>query len=79
MAISRFGVTKQGNEYARAFGKNYARIPKAIFAAVAYSSISSGGDFQEFAIKNFMHEWEILYQNGIVPQKPIKEKNDLHG
>lgn len=72
------GITKLGNEYARAVVE-YERIPKAVFAAIAYSFASRilatcGGDSDsptmiEAAI---IEEWKILNQNGIVPQAPPK-------
>lgn len=58
------------NEYSEAFGKLYASTPKAVFAAVAYSYTSSGGDNPIQGIENFLQEWRILYENGVVTQKP---------
>ncbi len=64
---------KIGNNYAEAFGRLYAKTPKAVFAAIVYSYTSSGGDHPEVAMKNFLDEWAILHQNGIVDQEPPKE------
>ena len=61
---------KLSNDYQRAFGRLYAKTPKAVFAAIAYSGASGGGDYPDRAIENFLHEWWTLYHNGIVPQKP---------
>jgi hypothetical protein len=61
---------KLSNSYQRAFGDLYTKTPKAVFAAVAYSYTSVGGDHPEVAIKNFLEEWSILHENGIVQQKP---------
>ena len=61
---------KIGNEYARAFGRLYSATPKAVFAAIVYSYTSAGGDAPGLAIDNFLNEWHILYENGIVQQKP---------
>lgn len=58
------------------FGPLYADIPKAVFAAVAYSHASSGGSDNQHAIHNFVQEWRILYENGIVTQKPPELIND---
>lgn len=62
---------KISNEYARQFDRLYARIPKAVFAAVAYSYTSSGGDDAAHAIERFLEEWRILHENGIVRQSPV--------
>lgn len=70
---------KSSNEYAQSFGRLYAKIPKAVFAAVAfsYANISCGEDGHESGsaeetVRRFLHEWEVLRENGIVPQKPPK-------
>lgn len=67
---------KISNEYARCFGRLYAKIPKAVFAAVAYSFTSSGGDDHDHGIQRFIEEWRILHENGIVTQKPPKLINN---
>lgn len=64
---------KLSNEYAQAFGPLYARIPKSVFAAVAFSfagwaSGSEARDTDE-QVERFMEEWRTLQANGIVPQK----------
>lgn len=65
---------KLGNEYAQAFGRLYARTPKAVFAAVAYSMCFI--DVEEkgtpAALERFIEEWRCLRENGIVPQAPAK-------
>ena len=65
---------KSSNEYAQAFGRLYAKVPKAVFAAVAlsYASWASGQETANFdeAVTRFIEEWRVLNQNGIVPQKP---------
>ena len=58
------------NEYSASFGKLYAQTPKSVFAAVAYSYVSNAGENQNEAIEVFLREWETLWSNGIVPQKP---------
>ncbi len=58
------------NEYAQRFGRLYADVPKAVFAAVAASYCSSGGDNMDAMVKLFLEEWETLHENGIVPQPP---------
>ncbi len=61
------------NEYAAAIVE-YARIPKAVFAAVAYSLASQvmGHDKDSPTLigEYILREWEVLHQNGIVQQKP---------
>ena len=65
---------KRSNEYQRAFGRLYARTPKAVFAAVALSYANwAGGEEAPTvadAVPRFLHEWQMLYENGIVWQKP---------
>lgn len=63
---------KLSNSYQRAFGRLYAKTPKAVFAAIAYSYTSSGGDHPEQSVANFLEEWRILHENGIVQQPPQK-------
>ena len=67
---------KRSNEYANGFGREYARIPKAVFAAVAYSyaNWACGQEASDNAVivARFMQEWQTLYDNGLVPQKPAK-------
>lgn len=59
----------RSNAYAEAIEpKLYARIPKAVLAAVAVSILSNGGDDLDGASARILEEWEILHANGIVPQ-----------
>jgi hypothetical protein len=59
------------NEYSRAFGQLYERIPKAVFAAVAYSYCSTGGDLEpDEAVDRFLTEWATLYLNGLGVPRP---------
>ena len=64
------------NEYSRQFGPLYAKIPKAVFAAVAYSYASSGGEDHDHGIERFIAEWKVLHENGIVQQKPPRLINN---
>ena len=65
---------KRTNEYARNCMDLYA-APKAVFAAIAYSFCSSGGDLSvSEAQKRLLDEWWTLYENGIVPQKPPRAR-----
>ncbi len=65
-------MPKKQNQYAAIVqrGKFYAQCPKAVFAALAVSYASRGGDFLGGIEKILLKEWWILYQNQIVPQKP---------
>ena len=63
---------KTHNEYAKALVA-YNRIPKAVLAAVAYSFASriiADGDSPTMIEAAILHEWDVLHQNGIVPQRP---------
>ncbi len=65
---------KTGNEYAWAFGRLYAQTPKAVFAAVAFSLCQKDAEAEsrKAVIAAFLAEWDVLNQNGIVPQKAPK-------
>lgn len=73
MALGR-GM-KLHNEYARALS-NYERIPKAVLAAIAYSFADRLNCDIEGATPEgtIMDEWHLLYENGIVPQRPDGDK-----
>ena len=47
----------------------YADIPKAVWAAIAISLATCGGDTLDDAARAVVHEWAILHTNGIVPQR----------
>jgi hypothetical protein len=65
---------KINNDYAIAAGRDfYAEIPKAVWAALAVSSLTQGGDYLDEARARVAAEWQALYQAGIVPQRPNKE------
>jgi agmatine/peptidylarginine deiminase len=70
-------MSKTFNEYARAFGPLYARIPKAVFAAVAFSFAgwAAGNEAKDTdqQVERFLAEWRVLHENGIVPQGPGRE------
>lgn len=63
---------KSHNEYAAVFGKHYRRIPKAVFAAIAFSfAVRIHGEQPlDEQVDNVLKEWHALYENGIVPQIP---------
>jgi hypothetical protein len=58
------------NEYAARVDDLYARTPKAVFAAVAVSLLTAGGEPGIDANAALLHEWKVLHENGIVPQAP---------
>ena len=62
--------TKKYNSYALELGAMYEQIPKAVFAAIAISALTNGGDQMDKARERIAWEWQMLYSNGIVPQKP---------
>ena len=55
-------------------GGLYDSIPKAVFAAIAVSALTIGGDYLEDAKELILNEWNVLHQNGIVPQEPPKPR-----
>jgi hypothetical protein len=61
------------NEYSRVLGPLYERMPKAVLAAVAVSfahRMSGGFDAVPSTV---MDEWQTLFDNGLVTQKPSLE------
>ena len=48
----------------------YDIIPKAVFAAVAVSFATCGGDHLDNATELIVKEWEKLWKIGIISQKP---------
>ena len=72
-------MSKAQNPYANLLrkGKLFEVCPKAVFAALAVSYASRGGDFLDNVENKVLKEWWILYRNQIVPQKPpIPEPGD---
>ena len=63
---------KLHNEYAALLGPLYARVPKAVLAAIVVSGlIRQGASVCEIGITDaLLDEWDVLHANGIVPQKP---------
>ena len=58
------------NGYVDPLGSLYADIPKAVFAAIAVSALTVGGDYLDEAQQRVLQEWWALHDAGIVPQKP---------
>lgn len=63
-------LKNQLNEYAKALGPILDEAPKAVLAAIAVSALTQGGDRLPDAKKRLADEWLILFENGVVPQKP---------
>ena len=61
---------KTANEYSETLGRLFTQCPKHVIAAIAVSSLTTGGDFLEKSPGRFLMEWWTLYDAGIVPQKP---------
>ena len=58
------------NSYQQAF-PNYEKTPKAVIAAIAVSfALLRSEDNWDKAIERLTDEWQVLHDNGIVPQKP---------
>lgn len=70
---------KKLNHYACAIPEPlYVQCPKAVFAAIAISALTCGGDWIERADERVRGEWWNLYDNGIVPQKPPFPRTEEH-
>ena len=61
---------KKTNEYSHTLGRMYAETPKAVFAAIAVSFATAGGDAMDKAEENILREWTALWYSGVVSQKP---------
>ncbi len=69
--MAHLGNTHNG--YAASLDELFDKTPKAVLAAIAVSALTTGGDQIEHAKSRLAREWQILHDNGIVPQKPCKE------
>ncbi len=66
-----YGVQKKQNEYMNVLPRDfYANCPKSVFAAIAVSLATVGGDYLDEAAARILAEWRALYEAGIVEQKP---------
>jgi hypothetical protein len=72
--VSSNNRPRRGNDYLAHLGPLYAKTPKAVFAAMAFSFAFIDVEEQgvEQALARLRFEWQALYDNGIVPQKPPK-------
>lgn len=63
-----YGVSKRDNTYARAICDIDA--PKTVWMAIAFAfAMRITGDDADAAHKLCVAEWQVLFDNGIVPQK----------
>jgi hypothetical protein len=63
---------KTTNEYVMAVGETlYRDTSKAVFAAIAVSALTQGGDAIDEVRERLVEEWWVLFDNGIVPQRPL--------
>ncbi|RPI55960.1 MAG: hypothetical protein EHM49_01255 [Deltaproteobacteria bacterium] len=68
-------LNNKSNEYVDLIPERiFDKIPKTVLGAIAISALTGGGDYLDNVQDKIMGEWSILYQNGIVPQKPPKIK-----
>ena len=64
-----YGRGKNDNEYARLVVAVDA--PKTVWMALAVSfAARCGFERTDHLTTHMLHEWTLLHQNGIVPQKP---------
>lgn len=64
-----YQINKLSNQYVNTIDSRvYADIPKAVWAAIAISLATCGGDRLDDATRAIVHEWGILHANGVVPQ-----------
>lgn len=67
-------INKKSNEYVDAFYIPYADVPKAVWAALAISLVmrleALDTDDMERIKAVLEEEWQALYANRVVPQKP---------
>ena len=63
--------TNKHNEYNLMIPDIYGRTPKAVFAAMVVSEYFNRLNIEPDKLSEaILAEWKILYENGIVPQKP---------
>lgn len=64
----------QKNEFAHMLGQGvYDETPKEVWAAIAISHMSIGGDWPELAAVNLAKEWQNLFDGRIVSQ-PVPKR-----
>lgn len=70
------GVFKKENDYQKLLTREfYDKCPKAVLAAIAVSYVLNHlGTKPEEAEEVILNEWHLLHNNGIIPQKPFRER-----
>ena len=64
-------MSKKLNNYVLGIDRElYDKTPKAVWAAIAISYATGGGDDFEIGPANIAREWQALHKSGIVPQEP---------
>lgn len=67
-------LKNHSNPYIEALDKGvFDKIPKSVWAAIAISALTAGGDRLPESTDEVIHEWWMLYYNRIVPQKPFAD------
>ena len=62
------------NQYSKLLLGFFDECPKTVFAALAVSrELLVNGENSEAVEAGLLSEWQSLYENGIVPQKPPKQ------
>lgn len=65
----QYTINKKLNQYVEAIPREvFEDTPKAVWAALAISFATCGGDRLDEAAYSLIQEWMILKENGIVPQ-----------
>ena len=70
-------TTTTSNEYLDEIREVYEEIPKSVFAAIAVSALTCGGDHIDEATEAIVKEWVALNNAGIVPQKPRGRSKEI--
>ena len=68
---------KKDYEARHLWGKRYDKIPKSVFASIAWhlANVNSGkADTPGEAESVFYKEWGALYEVGIIPQLPLEAR-----
>lgn len=64
-------LKNHSNEYIEALDRGvFDDIPKSVFAAIAVSYLVNHGVEFSDVTQEILNEWQTLYDNKVVPQKP---------
>lgn len=65
-------LKNSSNEYVSSVSRRLFELcPKTVWAAIAISLATTGGNRLSEAEQLIINEWASLYDAGIVPQKPV--------